>query len=157
MIVAHMPSGGSVNEMRCGTKVDVLWVEDSPSDRELALSLAHEALRGLAVLTIPDGLEALAWLQQQPRPFLPQVVILDLHLRNLDGLQVLRHIRENPRTRELPVVVFTSSTRPDHVVACYRAGANSYVVKPAAFEEYLRSFVHLATYWTKQNLKLPVD
>ncbi len=140
-----------------GTIVDVLWVEDNPSDRDLALSLAGEALQGLAIFSIGDGLEALEWLHRQPRPVLPRVVVLDLNLPSLDGIEVLRRIRDHPRTQALPVVVFTSSTHPAHVAACYRAGANSYVVKPTTFDAYLRAFVELATYWTKHNVRCSID
>ncbi|MCX8071139.1 MAG: response regulator [Candidatus Binatia bacterium] len=141
--------------MESGRLVDLLWVEDDAADRELILELARSQLGGLAILALTDGHEALAWLRGRRREELPRVVVLDLHLPGLNGLRVLEHIRANPHTAALPVVIFTSSANPVQVGACYQAGANSYVVKPSNWEQYLRCFVQLATYWTRQNACYP--
>ncbi len=143
--------------MRRRTSVDALWAEDNLADRDLVRSLAGGALDGTAILTVTDGFEALQWLHEQQHPSLPCVILLDLSLPGLDGIEVLRRIRAHPRTEKLPVVVFTASTDPSHVLACYRAGANSYVVRPSRYEEYLRVFVQLTTYRTKYNLRSLAD
>ncbi|GIW45085.1 MAG: response regulator [Candidatus Binatia bacterium] len=136
--------------MRRGERVDLLWVEDDLTDRELILRVLRETAPALHICTASDGREALAWLEPQ-NASLPRAVLLDLNLPDMSGIEVLRHIRGQPHTRTLPVVVFTGSANPHDIAACYRAGANSYVVKPAEFGDYQKVFFQVATYWVRHN------
>lgn len=138
------------------TSKTFLLVEDNPADVELA-RLAFQRV-GLEVTLdhVTDGLEALAYLLPETsgggarRP-LPAVVLLDLKLPRVGGLQVLERLRADQRTRLLPVVVLTSSSHPTDVLASYRLGCNSYVRKPVNFERFLEVVRYLGTYWMELN------
>lgn len=139
-------------------EVRILLVEDNPDDAEMALrALGKGELPG-AVQHARDGEEALEFLFGQgafasrPGWMSVRVVLLDLKLPKLDGLDVLEKVRADPRTRTLPVVVLTSSMLPADVQACYRAGANSFVVKPVEFSEHARTVKDLGTYWLRVNV-----
>ena len=128
---------------------DILLVEDNPDDA----ALTELAFRG----TIPahlevarDVQEALDYLFNDANE-LPRVVLLDLRLPNIDGLEVLRHIREDERTCVTPVVILTSSTAPDDIAAAYRYGANSYVCKPFDFDQFSGRVRELGSYWLSVN------
>ena len=131
----------------------ILLVEDNPDDA----ALTELALRG----TIParlqvarDGQEALDYLFNHANE-LPRLVLLDLRLPNIDGLEVLRRIRENERTRLTPVVILTSSTAPDDIATGLRYGANSYVCKPLDFDQFSRRLRELGSYWLAVNQPPP--
>jgi CheY-like chemotaxis protein len=130
----------------------ILLVEDNPDDA----ALTEIALRGLpAHLEVArDGQEALDYLFNDAND-LPRLVLLDLRLPSIDGLEVLRHIRENERTRLTPVVILTSSIAPDDVATGYRYGANSYVRKPLDFEQFSGLVRQLGSYWLTVNEPLP--
>jgi len=126
----------------------ILLVEDNPDDA----ALTELALRGLpAQLEVArDGQEALDYLFN-PDNELPRLVLLDLRLPNIDGLEVLRRIRENERTCSTPVVILTGSTAPDDIATGYRYGANSYVCKPPDFDEFSGLIRQLGSYWLAVN------
>ena len=129
--------------------VDILLVEDNPNDAELtqrALKKSNVAAR-LAIAR--DGAEALEYLLSD-RPG-PKVIFLDLKLPKIDGIEVLRRIRVDDRTRSIPVVVLTSSQEERDITACYKLGANSYVVKPVEFDKFYRAVGDLASYWLGLN------
>jgi len=88
---------------------------------------------------------------------LPQLVLLDLKLPRVDGLEVLRRLRRDPRTRHLPVVVFTSSSEEEDIISSYSLGANSYVRKPIEFEQFLEATKQLGLYWLVLNEALPTE
>jgi CheY-like chemotaxis protein len=129
-------------------RVTILIVEDNPDDA----ALTELALRGLpAQLEVArDGQEALDYLFN-PGNELPRLVLLDLRLPNIDGLEVLRQIRENERTCLTPVVILTGSTAPDDIATGYRYGANSYVCKPPDFDEFSGLIRQLGSYWLAVN------
>jgi two-component system, response regulator len=130
----------------------VLLVEDNPDDEELTLrSLKHCNLANQIVVA-RDGVEALKLLHEGPEALMPCVVLLDLKLPKLDGLGVLKRIREHPRSRTLPVVVLTSSAEDSDILATYDLGANSYVRKPVKMDEFARATAQLGLYWTIVNL-----
>jgi len=139
-------------------EVRILLVEDNPDDAALALrALARSGLAG-RVHHACDGEEALAFLfgqgafEARPGWTTVRVVLLDLKLPKVDGLDVLARMRAHARTRRIPVVVLTSSMLPADVDACYDAGANSFVVKPVEFSAHAGVLKELASYWLRVNV-----
>lgn len=135
----------------------ILLVEDNPDDEALTLRALRKHNIVNEVVVAHDGVEALdylfgsgAWAGRDPR-VLPQVVLLDLKLPKVDGLEVLRRIRADERTRLLPVVILTSSNEEKDRVSGYGLGANSYVRKPVDFEEFVEAVKQLGLYWLVLN------
>jgi two-component system response regulator len=136
--------------------MSILLVEDNPAD--VALTLRAFKMHNLAneIVVVNDGVEALAWLHgvgpdDRPVHALPQLVLLDLKLPKVDGLEVLRQLRAEPRTRLLPVVVLTSSDEQRDIAMSYGLGANSYIRKPVAFDEFIEAARTLGLYWLVLN------
>jgi two-component system response regulator len=130
----------------------ILLVEDNPRDAELTMmALERHRIANIVVLA-RDGVEALDYLfnDEQPNP-LPQLVLLDLKLPKIDGLEVLERIRADERTAHLPVVVLTSSAEERDLVASYRRHANSYVQKPVDFQQFSGVVEQLGLYWLVVN------
>lgn len=142
-------------------KTSVLLVEDNDDDVQLTLRAfeKHKLANNIHVAT--DGQEALDYLFRRGEhagrdPLdMPQVVLLDLKLPRVDGLEVLKQIRADPRTRNLPVVVLTSSNEERDLVESYRLGANSYVRKPVDFRQFTEAAQQLGLYWMVLNLPAP--
>jgi two-component system, response regulator len=135
----------------------ILLVEDNPDDAELALHAFAETKLGETIVVVRDGAEAIDYLfvagahaERDPRVW-PDVVLLDLNLPKVDGLEVLRRIRGDERTRRLPVVVLTSSKEERDVARSYDHGANSFVRKPVDFGEFVDAARHLGSYWLALN------
>jgi two-component system response regulator len=129
-------------------------VEDSASDAAMAMKAMRNGGK-LDIVRAADGAQALELLfgaDASYAPAIPRVVLLDLKLPKLSGLEVLKKIRQDPRTRKLPVVMLTSSGEQRDVNDCYEAGANSYVVKPVRFEQYRKTLKNLRRYWLEVNL-----
>ena len=135
----------------------ILLVEDNPQDEMLvvrALRRAHVANR---IDIVRDGQQALDYLFRQgdyagrPGPDLPTVVLLDISLPRLTGLEVLERLRADARTRLLPVVILTSSDEDTDRLASYECGANSFVRKPLAFAEFAETVARLGVYWIVTN------
>lgn len=135
----------------------ILLVEDNPDDLELALRAFEKSKVVNRVVVARDGQEALEYLfASGPHAGRsgdddPQVVLLDLKLPKLDGLSVLRRIREDERTRRIPVVVLTSSQEESDLIASYDLGANSFVRKPVDFAEFSEASRNLGLYWLVLN------
>jgi CheY-like chemotaxis protein len=133
----------------------ILLVEDDPNDVELIhLALErHNFVNQLDVVI--DGEQALHYLQGQgghpPLHPLPRLVLLDLKLPKVDGIEVLRAIRNHPRTRELVVVVMTSSAENQDLSDCYALGVNSYIVKPLEFQQFMNVACQVGFYWMMLN------
>ncbi len=128
----------------------ILLVEDNPDDEALALRALRRCALAADVIVARDGAEALAKVGAGSPAHggrLPEVVLLDLKLPKLSGLDVLRRLRADPRTMILPVVVLTSSNEDEDVLECYRAGANSYVRKPVDFDEFAAAVAELGRFW----------
>jgi len=133
--------------------VDILLVEDNPNDAELTQRAFRKSDLDVRLTIVRDGAEALDYLfGGKPRP---KVVLLDLKLPKIDGIDVLRRIRAGERTRTIPVVVLTSSQEERDIVECYELGANSYVVKPVDFDRFYRTVSDIGAYWLVLN-KLPI-
>ena len=131
----------------------ILLVEDNPDDEALTLRAFQKNNITNAVAVARDGAEALAYLSSGTD--LPQLVLLDLKLPKVDGLEVLRRLRADARTRLLPVVILTSSTEERDLVESYRLGANSYVRKPVDFVEFVDAVRQLGLYWLLLNQPPP--
>lgn len=140
--------------------VDILLVEDNPSDAELALRALKKHNLANRVIWVKDGEAALDYLFQRGRyagpTSLPRVVLLDLRLPKVDGIEVLAQIRANPQTHDLPVVVLTSSKEERDLVSTYQLGVNSFVAKPVAFDEFAKVVADLGMYWVLLN-RVPPD
>ena len=135
----------------------ILLVEDNPDDEALTLDALEANRVGNKVVVARNGVEALdymfgegAWAGRKVTE-LPAVVLLDLKLPKVDGLDVLRHIREDPRTRMTPVVILTSSNEDEDRLKGYTLGANSYVRKPVDFDEFVKAAGQLGLYWLLLN------
>lgn len=136
--------------------VDILLVEDNPSDAELALRSLKKHNLANRVFWAKDGEEALDYLFHRgafsdAANSLPRVVLLDLRLPKVDGIEVLKQIRANPETCEIPVVVLTSSKEERDVMDTYKLGVNSFVAKPVAFDEFAGVVAQLGMYWVLVN------
>ena len=140
---------------------EILLVEDNPDDVELTLRAFRKSKIANEIIIARDGVEALDYLfatgqhAGRDNSSLPQLVLLDLKLPRLDGLQVLERIRANPKTRLLPVVILTSSTEQPDLVTGYSLGANSYIRKPVDFQEFLVAVRRLGLYWLLLNQPPP--
>ena len=131
----------------------VLLVEDNPDDELLTIRAFRRNNLMNEIVVAHDGQEALDLLHGSS-PVLPQVILLDLKLPKIDGLEVLRRIRADERTALLPVVVLTSSKQEEDVLESYKVGANSYVRKPVSFEDFLDAVRSLGLYWLVLNEKV---
>ena len=143
-----------------GVAVEILLVEDSDTDLELALRALTKAKVANRIEVARDGAEALDFLFSQGAfaqraADNPRLVMLDLKLPKVDGLDVLRAIKENPTTRAIPVVVLTSSQEQRDIVESYNLGVNSYIVKPVDFDGFMAAVAELGMYWMLLN-RVPV-
>ena len=135
----------------------VLLVEDGGDDVELAQE-AFRRVKGAGPLEVArDGVEALEVLagRNGAPPMRPRLVLLDLKLPRLDGLDVLRHVKGDPALRTIPVVMLTSSAEERDIAECYRLGANGYLVKPVEFARFLQLVEAVCAYWLHQNRAVP--
>jgi CheY-like chemotaxis protein len=141
---------------------DILLVEDNPREAELTLKPLRELDGAIRIEVVRDGEEALdfmfgrgAFRQEAGSAALPRLVLLSLKLPKVDGLDVLRAIRANSRTRHAPVVVLTSSHDPRELAQCYQLGANSCVQKPVRYEEFRNAMQTVGRYWLALNQAPP--
>ena len=138
------------------TNRPILLVEDNPDDVELTLRAFEMSKIANQIVVARDGVEALDWLfatgirAGQP-PLNPAIVLLDLKLPRVDGLQVLRRMREDERTQLLRVIVLTTSKEQRDIISSYLFGAASYVCKPVSFDEFVKAASQLGVYWLLMN------
>jgi len=139
----------------------ILLVEDNPDDEALTLRALRKNKVANDIIVARDGAEALDYLfatgkhaGRNPRET-PQVVLLDIRLPKVDGMEVLRRIRHDERTRYVPVVILTSSKEEQDLVNGYKLGANSYVRKPVDFDQFVEAARHLGLYWLVLNESPP--
>lgn len=134
----------------------ILLVEDNPKDLELALIALEKSQLANEVIVVRDGAEAIAYLQckgdfaQRPAGN-PAVILLDLKLPKVDGLEVLKFVRSTDSLKSLPVVMLTSSKEEQDVLRSYQFGVNAYVVKPVEFKEFLKAIADLGIFWAVLN------
>lgn len=137
---------------------DILLVEDNASDAELTLRALKKGNHHCNVIHFEDGNEALEALFQQLEdqegkngPQFPHLIFLDLKLPGLSGKEILRTLKQNEKTRLIPVVMLTSSNQESDVRECYQFGANAYIVKPVNFEQYTHTISEAAYFWMQIN------
>ena len=139
----------------------ILLVEDNPNDVELTRRAMKKANIGNGIKVVEDGVEALKFFFGEdgkggcPAEDLPIVVLLDLKLPKIDGLEVLRQLRENEKTKRVPVVILTSSSEEKDIITSYNLGANSYVRKPVKFDDFAEAIRQLGLYWLIINQPPP--
>jgi len=138
----------------------ILLVEDSPNDVELTLSALAENHLANEVVVVRDGQEALDYLYGRGifklrAPGHPAVVLLDLKLPRVDGLEVLQQLKTDPELRSVPVVMLTSSREEQDLVRSYKLGVNAYVVKPVDFQEFVGALRELGLFWAVINQPPP--
>ena len=129
----------------------ILLVEDNADDEALTLRAFRKNNLTNEIIVKRDGAEALAWLFDEEREVDPQVVLLDLKLPKVDGLEVLRRIRADSRTSLLPVVILTSSSVESDLVRGYELRANSYIRKPVDFQRFIDAAREIGLYWLVMN------
>ncbi len=139
--------------------VEILLVEDDPADAELTIRALRKRHTANRIHHVKDGVEAIDFLfargafASREGMANPKVVLLDLKLPKLDGLDVLRRLRADDRTKGLPVVVLTSSQEAADLEGCYALGVNSFVVKPVDFDQFSRAVADVGYYWMLVNQK----
>jgi two-component system response regulator len=140
----------------------ILLVEDNPDDETLTLRALRKNNILNEVIIARDGAEALDFLFGRGQfagrdvTIQPQIILLDLKLPKIDGLEVLRRLRQDPRTRLLPVAILTTSNEERDILASYELGANSYIRKPVDFEQFMEAVRQLGLYWLVLNVPPPV-
>ena len=137
--------------------VEILLVEDNPSDMELTLHVLTRNKLANHIEVVRDGAEALEFIfctgkyADRKMENGPKVILLDLKLPKVDGLEVLRRVKADPRTKRIPVVVLTSSREERDIVESYQLGVNSYITKPVDFDQFTEAVRHLGYYWLLLN------
>jgi two-component system response regulator len=141
-----------MKKMNSGYK-QILYAEDNPDDAELTLLTLKKNRLANEIIHVSDGAEALEYLFGDgcEKRRLPQLVLLDLKMPKVDGLEVLKRIRSDNRTKNLPVVILTSSNEDQDIVSSYELGVNSYIVKPVDFDQFSKAVKQLSLYWLLLN------
>jgi CheY-like chemotaxis protein len=140
----------------------ILLVEDNDDDVQLTLRAFRKGDLVSTVTVVRDGVEALDYLLAKGEyaarnpDVLPDLVLLDIKLPRVDGVQVLQRLRSHPRTKLIPIVILTSSAEPKDLLTCYTLGANSYVRKPIDFQQFTRALHQIGSYWLLTNQSPPV-
>lgn len=137
--------------------IEILLVEDNPNDVELTLHALRASNLANVIKVVRDGAEALDFIMCRGPYFErditrgPRLILLDLKLPKVDGIEVLRQTKGDPRTKAIPIVVLTSSTQEKDIVESYELGVNSYITKPVDFQQFTESVRHLGLYWLVYN------
>ena len=138
-------------------KVEILLVEDNPHDAEMTIRALKKANLANKLIHLKDGAEALDFIfakgafSDRQIENKPKVILLDIKMPKVDGIQVLRQIKSNDTTKTIPVVIMTSSKEEQDVITSYNLGVNSYVVKPVDFEGFAKAVSELGFYWLITN------
>ena len=144
-------------------KLDILLVEDNQDDMDLALHALKQGKLANNIVVARDGEEALDFLfcrgvfAQRSFEHPPKLVLLDLKLPKVDGMEVLRQAKSDPRTKTIPIVIMTSSKEERDLVAGYNLGANSYIQKPVDFDQFRETVKTIGLYWLVINQPVPIS
>jgi two-component system response regulator len=147
--------------MMTESTVEILLVEDNPQDAEMAIRALRKHNLANNVVHVADGEEALNFIfargnySERRIENRPKVILLDLKLPKIDGLEVLKAVKSDERTNIIPVIVLTSSSEENDIIASYRLGVNSYIVKPVDFDKFVEAIKGLGFYWLLLN-KSPI-
>jgi CheY-like chemotaxis protein len=138
----------------------ILLAEDNPNDVELTLEALDQQSLANKVVVVSDGVEAMAYLRREGaysdrKPSDPAVVLLDIKMPRMDGLEVLREIRSDPALKRVPVVMLTSSREEQDLITSYDLGVNAYVVKPVDFGSFIDAVKELGVFWALINERPP--
>lgn len=137
--------------------IEILLVEDSTEDANLVIRALKKNNLGNSIMHLQDGAEAIDFIFARGKfsdrkiEDRPRLILLDLKMPKVDGLQVLKAIKEDERTRSIPVVIMTSSREDKDLLESYKLGVNSYIVKPVSFENFARAVAELGIYWLMVN------
>jgi two-component system, response regulator len=131
--------------------VEVLLIEDNPDDAELTIRVLKKNNLANNLVHLQDGEEALEFLFAKGNNNIPKLVLLDLKMPKVDGIEVLRKIKEDEQKKIIPVVILTSSKEERDVIASYNLGVNAYVVKPVEFEKFVEAVANLGLFWLILN------
>ena len=140
--------------------IEILLVEDNPNDAELTIRALKKNNLVNKVVHLKDGAEALDFIfcegayQGEKRSIHPRVILLDLKMPKVNGIEVLKRLKSDPSTKHIPVVVLTSSNENPDVATCYALGVNSYIVKPVGFDNFTRAVAQLGFFWMLLNQPL---
>lgn len=138
-------------------EVEILLIEDNPSDAEMTIRALRKSNIANHLVHLKDGEEALEFIfgtgifDGRNTKNLPKVILLDLKMPKVDGIEVLKRIKADEKTKLIPVVVLTSSNEDPDISTCYKLGANSYIVKPVGFENFIKAVADLGMYWLLLN------
>jgi two-component system response regulator len=138
-------------------EIEILLVEDNPNDAELTLRALKKKHLANRIVHLKDGAEALDFIfgknafEGRDIRSQPKLILLDLKMPKVDGIEVLRHLKSDENTKLIPVVVLTSSKEDPDIKTCYELGVNSYIVKPVGFEAFMQSVSELGFYWLLLN------
>ena len=138
-------------------QVEILLVEDNANDAELTIRTLRKHNLGNHLIHVKDGAEALDFIfarngyAERRVEDTPKVIMLDLKMPKVDGLEVLRQVKQDQRTQSIPIVVMTSSKEEQDIVTSYKLGVNSYVVKPVEFDAFAKAVAELGLYWLLIN------
>ena len=143
--------------------VEILLIEDNPDEAQLTIRSLKGHNLANRLMHIDDGEEALEFIFSTGKyadnklPFNPKLILLDLKLPKVDGLEILKRLKADERTKLLPVAVLTSSKEERDIIESYKLGVNSYIVKPVNFESFSKAVLELGMYWMLLNQGLPPD
>jgi two-component system response regulator len=137
--------------------LEILLVEDNPDDAALAIRALKKQNLANKLVHLKNGVEALEFIFGKNEESVlspenqPRVILLDLKMPKIDGMEVLAKLKSDPRTKSIPVVILTSSAEDPDIKKCYELGANSYIVKPVEFDNFSKTVVDLGFYWMLMN------
>ena len=138
--------------------MDILLIEDNPHEAKLVIRSFQKSNLANRLMHLSDGLDALDFIFARNKyagreiENLPKLILLDLKLPKVSGIEILKAIKEDERTKIIPIIVLTSSREEPDIIACYTLGANSYIVKPVNFDSFSKAVIELGMYWMFLNV-----
>lgn len=137
--------------MKITDAVEILLIEDNPDDAGLAIHALKKHNLANSLLHLHDGEEALQYLFSEDIPHIPKIILLDLKMPKVDGIEVLKKLKSDERRKIIPVVILTSSREERDIVESYRLGVNAYIVKPVDFDKFAKAIADIGFFWLLLN------